>query len=115
MTEVEKKLKIKSSEQKKALTNEELQTAGEMFLYLNMCPDTMKPWLVFYKDLFQSHSPDQIILTLNRLMKGTKTQTKEFFENMAHIFLNRVLKLLPTREAGKRASRPLQELEGVYI
>ena len=55
------------------LTKEELQTAGKMFLYLITCPDTIKPWIVFYKYLFQTQSPDKIILTLNRLMKGEKT------------------------------------------
>ena len=71
---VEQMLQINSSEQiNDTLTNEDLRTAGEMFLYLIMCPDTIKPWIVFYKDLFQTKSPDQIILTLNRFMRGTKT------------------------------------------
>ena len=65
---VEQMLQIKSSEQNnEALKNEELQTAAEKFLYLTMCPNTIKSWLLFYKDLFQTQSPDQIILTLNRL------------------------------------------------
>ena len=38
---VEQVLKIESSENlNDNLTNAELQTAAEMFLYLNMCPDT---------------------------------------------------------------------------
>ena len=68
---VEQILKIESSENlNDNLTNAELQTAAEMLLYLNMCPDTIKPWLLFYKDLFQTQSPDQIILTLNRLREA---------------------------------------------
>ena len=75
---VEQILKIESSENlNDNLTNAELQTAAEMLLYLNMCPDTIKPWLLFYKDLFQSQSPDQIILTLNRLIK-TSSKTEHF-------------------------------------
>ena len=35
------------------LTKEELQSAGEMFLYLNTCPNSQwfKSWSTFYKDL----------------------------------------------------------------
>ena len=68
---VEQKLQIESSDQiNDILTNEELKTAAEMFLYLTMCPNDVKPWIVFYKDLFLTQSPDQIILTLNRLING---------------------------------------------
>ena len=50
---VEQKLQIESSEQiDETLTNEELQTAAELFLYLIICPDTIKPWHLFYKDIF---------------------------------------------------------------
>ena len=46
---VEQMLQIESSEQiHDTLTREELRTAGEMFLYLNMCPDKIKPWIGFY-------------------------------------------------------------------
>ena len=31
------------------LTNADLQTAAEMFLYLNTCPKTIEPWFEFYK------------------------------------------------------------------
>ena len=63
---VEQMLKIVSSEHiNETLKNEELQTAGEMFLYLNMCPDdTIRPWLLFYKNLFETKSPDQILSLL---------------------------------------------------
>ena len=73
---VEQKLQIESYEQinEILLTNEELQSAGEMFLYLTMCSDTIEPWIVFYNNLFQTQSPDLVLLTLNRLIKGTKTE-----------------------------------------
>ena len=101
---VEKKLHIKSSEKiDETLTNEELQTAGEMFIYLTMCPYT-KPWIVFYKDLFLAQSPDQIILTLNRVMKGSVTATQtgltgllsqptnKYIQKLAEILLKRIKK-----------------------
>ena len=73
---VEENLGIESSEQMmETLTKKELQTAAKMFLYLNTCPDlSFKFWFSFYKDLFLTQSFDQIILTLNRMMKSTDTQ-----------------------------------------
>ena len=95
---VEQKLQIESSEQIiETLTNDELKTAAELFVYLNMCPGTIKPWIKFYKDLFQTQSPDQIILTLNRLMKGTRTPQNEYFHNLGEKFLNRVKSLFPEK------------------
>ena len=86
------------------MTNKELKTAAEMFLYLNMCPPTIKPWLVFYKELFQTQSPDQIILTLNRLMKGTKTAQTEHFARIAEtLFTSMKIKMIPA--ANNTASR----------
>ena len=102
---VEQMLQIESSEQiNDTLTREELRTAGEMFLYLNMCPDEIKPWIVFYKDLFQTQSPDQIILTLNRLMKGSRTQTNEHFKELAEMLLKRILSFLPRGKAENTTS-----------
>ena len=74
---VEEKLKIESTEKiNETLTNEELKTAGEMFLYLNTCPkhdmEWFESWSTFYTYLFLTQSADQIILTLNRIMQ---TQT----------------------------------------
>ena len=110
---VEQMLKIESSEQiNNTLTNEELKTAGEMFLYLTMCPNTIKPWIVFYKELFQSQAADQIILTLNRLMQGPRTQTNEHFKELAEILLKRILSILRGSRAEDTASntgaRPTQ-------
>ena len=94
---VERILHIESSEQiNETLTNEELQTAGEIFVYLIMCSDTMKPWIIFYKELFQTQSPDQIILTLNRLMKGVKTAQTEHFARIAEsLFKSMEMKMFP--------------------
>ena len=120
---VEQMLQIKLSEQNnEALKNEELQTAAEKFLYLTMCPNTIKSWLVFYKDLFQTQFPDQIILTLNRLMKGPRTQTNKYFKELAKIFFNKICILTGVKAENTlsnahakdetKVARPPKNLEG---
>ena len=42
------------------------QTAGELFVYYNLCPKLRYEWLVLYKDLLQNASPDIILQTLNK-------------------------------------------------
>ena len=102
---VEQMLKIESSDQiDGTFTNEELQSATELFLYLIMCPDTIKPWIVFYKDLFQTQTQNQIILSLNRVMKKPRTPANEFFKTLAGIILKRILNRLLGREAEITAS-----------
>ena len=74
---VEQKLEIESSEQiDETMTNDNLKAAAEMFIYLISCPYSswFKSWSSFYKDLFLSKPPDQIILTLNRMMKSETPQ-----------------------------------------
>ena len=53
-----------------------LETAAEMFTYLNQCPQEHK-LLSFYKDLFKSASPKDIILALTSIMKTTNNLEKE--------------------------------------
>ena len=72
---VEERLKIEYSEQIiETLTNEELQTAGDMFLYMKTCPkhdiEWFESWSTFYAYLFLTQPADHIILTLNRMMKA---------------------------------------------
>ena len=78
---VEQKLQIESSEHiNYTLKTEELKTAGELFLYLNNCPKQFSIWLTswrFYEDLFLTQPADQIILTLNRMMKTKIPQDKD--------------------------------------
>ena len=81
--EAEKKLEMEPSEKKNEnITSEELETAAKMFIFLNSCPfddnsvEWFKSWALFYKDLFRTQSPDQIILTLNRMMKIKTPQDK---------------------------------------
>ena len=113
---VEKMLEIESSAQiiDTNVTNEILKTAGDMFLYLIMCPDDIKAWLLFYKDLLQTQSPDQILLTINRLMKGQRTLTNQNFQNIAGIVLKRILSKLLGKEDENTTSNtePSQEFRG---
>ena len=85
-------------------------------MYLSMCPNTIKPWLLFYKDIFKTQSPDQII-TLNRIMKGPRAQTNKFFKNMAEILLKRILSVFHGRGAGNTAPSAEENLnqEGRFI
>ena len=80
---VEKQLEIESSATRfGSITPSELKSAAEMFIYLNTCTDStttdgthlilgkwFKSWFRLYNDLFKLQTTDQIILTLNRLMK----------------------------------------------
>ena len=55
------------------ITQEILETAAEMYIYLNHCPNGGNPvWVNFYKDLFQQYEPKQILITLNRLRKTSQ-------------------------------------------
>ena len=51
------------------MTDAKLKSGVEMFFYLNSCTDLTRSWLLYYSDLFQNQSPNQIILALNRLLK----------------------------------------------
>ena len=68
-------IEILENEFNQNITEDILNTAGEMFIYLNHCRDGGNAkWIQFYKDLFKIHEPDVILLTLNRLMKLETTQ-----------------------------------------
>ena len=67
-----------------------------MFLYLYSCPGALKPWFILYNNIFQKRQLDEIILTLNRIMKGAKalsnknsksieTIAKKLFEKTAYL------------------------------
>ena len=115
---MEQKLQIESSELKnETLTNEELKTAAEMFLYLTMCPNDIKPWLRFYKNLFQTQTPNQIILTLNRIMKGTKTKTAETekFANIAETLFESMKKEIFPGMATLQVGKSEGEYDDEYL
>ena len=83
---VEEKLGIESSEQNfENMTRDDLEIAAQMYIYLVMCPATddssiqqwFNSWLTFYKSFFATESPDQIILTLNRMTKVKPLSDKD--------------------------------------
>ena len=57
------------------MTAEDLKIAAEIFIYMNTCPlkEWFLSWRLFYNNLFETKFPDQIILTLNRLLKSKDT------------------------------------------
>ena len=60
------------------MTEDELRVPAALFLKLVICPQNFKPWFTFFRDLFQNESADQIILSLNRILKNKNTmQTKD--------------------------------------
>ena len=78
---VEEALNFESSESTfDTLTPEDLKIAADMFIYLNLCPssESVQIWLrtmsTFFDDLFKKKPANEIILTLNRMMK-TKYDT----------------------------------------
>ena len=103
---VEKELEINSSDLNFGnVTPKVLKTAAEFFIYLNVCPhtDTLKSlfilWADFYADLFGKQSPDQIILTLNRIVhqeKGDSVRNMKLLKRASNLFsLKSVLSLIP--------------------
>ena len=64
------------------MTRTTLNVAGQMYLYLMTCPGTddskqwVKSWYIFYHNLFDLPL-DQIILTLNRIMKSDPQKNKD--------------------------------------
>ena len=88
------------------MTEENLKTAANMFIYLITCPESIKPWILFYKDLFTNQSPDQILLTLNRIMKGTRTQQNTYFKNLASYFFKNLSNLFSKKfDKNKRETK----------
>ena len=74
---VEKELGINAkSTTYKNVSERTLQTAAEMFTYLNQCPQEHK-LLSFYKDLFKSAPLKDVILALTSIMKTTNNLEKE--------------------------------------
>ena len=65
------------------ITHKELNTAALEFLYLFSCSEMSRAWTLFYQDLFERKAPDQILLTLNRILKGRRTLIKNDMENIA--------------------------------
>ena len=65
-----------------------------MFIYLNFCPDSLNPWFLFYKELFENKSPNVIALTLNRILKGNISDETDDLKKIAKTLLNKLTGLL---------------------
>ena len=92
---IEAILQVKSTDQiLENMTSENLKDAVEMFLYLNACPFSIqqKSWFVFYKDIFQTKSPGEIILTLNRMIKGTHKNI--FYKKLAQNMFDKIISFI---------------------
>ena len=74
VNKLEQQLEVNSSAMiHKNISAEHLNAAGDIFVYLNACPTPnfywFRPYKMFYKNLFETKSPKEIILTINRFMK----------------------------------------------
>ena len=70
------------------LTNSNLKTPSEMFIYLVKCSDSLNPWFKFYESIFQNQSSDQMVLTINKVLKRTKVDHEDLFNIAAKILKN---------------------------
>ena len=75
------------------MTKKTLETAAKMYFYLNSCSDEIKSWLIFYNDLFKNHQADQIVLSLNRILKSGHTSRNNKFKSIAEKLFNKTTDL----------------------
>ena len=72
---VEQLLGIESSDQPiNNISNRTLKSSADAFIYLAVCPGKYNAWARFYKDIFETESPNNILLALNRIMKKTNIE-----------------------------------------
>ena len=109
---VEKYLNIKSpSSIINNIPKKYLETAAEIFLYLNSCPFSTiskqwyKSWFIFFNDLFKTQQPDKIILTLNRLMKSN-TEKNRHVKLMASKLMEKATILMELKNEELRRMLP---------
>ena len=72
---------------------EKLESLSEMFLYLHSCPGHLKAWVTFYNNLFGKKPPDEIVLTLNRILKSKKWPLTKDSKVIAKKLLDKVTTL----------------------
>ena len=75
------------------MTKKTLETAAKMYFYLNSCSDEIKSWLIFYNDLFKNHQADQIVLSLNRILRSGYTSRNNKFKSIAEKLFNKTTDL----------------------
>ena len=81
---VEKLVKLNSSDAKSEnMSNILLKKAAKMFIYLNSCFTDLRPWFVFYTNLFDGNNPNMIMLQLNRILKSKNASQNQNLKNIA--------------------------------
>ena len=80
---ISKKDKHRINDRLNEMTRPILNFASDLFFNLMVCSDSLKPWFLFYTDLFQNQSPQKIVLTLNRILKGNKTHWNKKLKDIA--------------------------------
>ena len=73
------------------------KAAGEMFIYLTLCPKFMFEWKQLYVDLLQNGSPDIILQTLNRIIAIGIRKEDKVVTNIAKHILSRITNTLPLK------------------
>ena len=68
-------------------TYKQLDSAGRMFIYLNICPKFMHEWIQLYTNLLQNSSPGIIVQTLNRIMVTAIQRKDKTIEDIARKLL----------------------------
>ena len=123
LDKVERKLGLKSDENRKdTMTVEDLNIAAKMFLYLNVCQDLQRSWFLFYTDLLQNQSPDQMILTLSRVFKGgtasRTTISRKLFDRISSVLslkYESVSSLLKGKLSPLIEKENLNNVEGTFL
>ena len=73
------------------------KAAGEMFIYLTLCPKFMFEWKQLYVDLLQNGSPDIILQTLKRIIAIGIRKEDKVVTNIAKHILSRITNTLPLK------------------
>ena len=72
------------------MDNTTLKHAADMFIYLNSCPQSIKSWILLYKDLIMWKTRDVLVLTLNRILKAESIGQNDEFKEIAKSILEKV-------------------------
>ena len=78
------------------ITDSDLQTASDIYLYLIYCPtwtDRRKQLIELYTELFRSHSPRSIMLSVSKIITFDVEEKDVFEYNLAQTLFNEVWKL----------------------
>ena len=71
-----------------------------MFIFLTTCSETVRSWFYFYEDLFTQQSTAQIIVALNRVLKGQTTPENMDMKTIAIKLFRKFDKILSLKYAG---------------